>query len=172
LLTLGAYLLLYTPLKKKTPLCTLVGAFPGAMPPLIGWAAVRNSLSVEAGVLYLILFLWQFPHLLAIAWMYREDYGRAGLQMLPKDDGDGRATVRQILAYLFVLLPVSVIPVLMGQVGKAYLLGALALGSGFLHFGLRLASNRSNSVARRLVLASVVYLPLVFALMMLDKTRL
>jgi protoheme IX farnesyltransferase len=172
LLTLGAYLLFYTPLKKKTPLCTLVGALPGAMPPLIGWAAVRNSLSLDAWSLYIILFLWQFPHLLAIAWMYREDYARAGIQMLPRNDRDGRATVRQILGYSFVLLPASLAPVFMGQVGKVYLVGALALGLGFLHYGLRLVSNRSNSFARRLVLASIVYLPLVFALMMLDKTPL
>jgi len=171
LLTLAAYLLFYTPLKKRTPLCTLVGAFPGAMPPLIGWAAVRNSLSLDSGVLYLILFLWQFPHLLAIAWMYREDYARAGLQMLPRNDRDGRATVRQILGYLLVLLPVSLAPVFLGQVGKVYLVGALVLGLGFLHYGMRLALHRSNSFARRLVLASVVYLPLVFALMMADKTH-
>lgn len=172
LLTLGAYLLFYTPLKKKTPLCTLVGAFPGAMPPLIGWAAVRNSLSLDAWVLYTILFLWQFPHLLAIAWMYREDYARAGLQLLPRNDCKGRATVRQILAYSIVLLPVSLLPVFLGQVGEAYMVGALVLGCGLLHFGMRLAANRSNSFARRLVLASVVYLPLVFALMMVDKTPL
>jgi protoheme IX farnesyltransferase len=172
LLTLGAYLLLYTPLKKKTPLCTLVGAFPGAMPPLIGWAAVRNSLSLEAWALYLILFLWQFPHLLAIAWMYREDYARAGIQILPRNDREGRATVRQIVGYSLILLPVSLAPVFLGQVGKVYLVGALALGLGFLHYGTRLVSNRSNSFARRLVLASIVYLPLVFALMMLDKTPL
>jgi protoheme IX farnesyltransferase len=172
LLTLGAYLLFYTPLKKKTPLCTLVGAFPGAMPPLIGWAAVRNSLSLEAWVLYAILFLWQFPHLLAIAWMYREDYARAGLQMLPRNDYEGRATVRQILGYSLALLPVSVIPTFLGQVGWVYMIGASLLGLGLLHFAIRLAVRRANSLARRLVLASVIYLPLVFALMMLDKTPL
>jgi protoheme IX farnesyltransferase len=123
-------------------------------------------------VLYVILFLWQFPHLLAIAWMYREDYARAGLQMLPRNDREGRATVRQILGYSLVLLPASIVPVFLGQVGKAYLVGALVLGFGLLHYGMRLAANRSNSFARRLVLASVVYLPLVFALMMVDKTPL
>jgi protoheme IX farnesyltransferase len=172
LLTLGAYLLLYTPLKKRTPLCTLVGAIPGAMPPLIGWAAVRNGLALNAYVLYVILFLWQFPHLLAIAWMYREDYARAGLQMLRRNDYEGRTTMRQIMAYSLVLLPVSLAPVFLGQEGKTYLLGALVLGFGLLHYGMRLAANRSNSFARRLVLASVVYLPLVFALMMVDKTPL
>jgi protoheme IX farnesyltransferase len=171
-LTLGTYLLFYTPLKKKTPLCTLVGAFPGAMPPLIGWAAVRNSLSPEAWVLYAILFLWQFPHLLAIAWMYREDYARAGLQMLPGNDREGRATMRQIIAYLMALVPVSLIPAFFGQAGYAYLLGAGILGLGFLGYGARLAASRTNAQAKRLLLASIVYLPLVFALMMVDKTPL
>jgi protoheme IX farnesyltransferase len=170
LLTLASYLVFYTPLKKKTPLCTLVGAFPGAMPPLIGWAAVRNSLSPVAWALYIILFLWQFPHLLAIALMYREDYARAGLQMLPRNDREGRATVGQILGYSLALIPASLLPVFLGQAGKAYLVGALVLGFGFLHYGMRLALQRSDSSARRLALASVVYLPLVFALMMVDKT--
>jgi len=170
LLTLGAYLLFYTPLKKRTPLCTLVGAFPGAMPPLIGWAAARNGLGLDAWALYVILFLWQFPHLLAIAWMYREDYARAGLQMLPRNDREGRTTVRQILGYSLVLIPASLLPVFLGQAGKAYLVGASALGLGFFHYGMRLAFHRTNSLARRVVLASIVYLPLVFALLMLDKS--
>jgi protoheme IX farnesyltransferase len=171
LLTLGTYLLAYTPLKKRTPLCTLVGAFPGAMPPLIGWAAVRNSLSLEAWVLYAILFLWQFPHLLAIAWMYREDYARASLQLLPRNDREGRTTAWEILGYSLALIPASLMPVFLGQAGKVYLVGALVLGLGFFHFGMRLAVQRSNALARRLVLASIVYLPLVFALLMVDKTR-
>jgi len=168
--TLVAYLLVYTPLKKRTPLCTLVGAFPGAMPPLIGWAAARGSLSLTAWALYGMLFVWQFPHLLAIAWMYREDYARAGLQMLPRNDHDGRSTVRQILGYSLVLIPASLLPAFLGQAGRVYVGGALLLGLGLLHYGVRLATNRSNSLARRLVLASVVYLPLVFALLMVDKT--
>ena len=171
LLTLGTYLLAYTPLKKRTPLCTLVGAFPGAMPPLIGWAAVRNSLGLEAWALYAILFLWQFPHLLAIAWMYREDYARASLQLLPRNDREGRTTAWQILGYSLALIPASLMPVFLGQAGKVYLVGALVLGLGFFHFGMRLALQRSNSLARRLVLASIVYLPLVFGLLMVDKTR-
>jgi len=170
LLTLGSYLLFYTPLKKRTPLCTLVGAFPGAMPPLIGWAAARGSLSLTAWALYAMLFLWQFPHLLAIAWMYREDYARAGLQLLPRNDRDGRSTVRRILGYSLVLIPASLLPAFLGQAGKPYMGGALLLGLGLLHYGVRLATNRSNSLARQLVLASVVYLPLVFALLMVDKT--
>ncbi|HET7100969.1 MAG TPA: heme o synthase [Terriglobia bacterium] len=169
LLTLSTYLLIYTPLKRKTALCTLIGAFPGAMPPLIGWAAARGSLNAESLVLYSILFLWQFPHFLAIAWMYREDYSRAGLHMLPPEDPDGRLTSRQIIAFLVALVIVSMVPTLIGQVGKVYLFGAAVLGSYFLLHGARLARNRTNVLARRLVLASVLYLPLVFGLMMFDK---
>jgi heme o synthase len=169
LLTLGSYLAFYTPLKKKTPLCTLVGAFPGAMPPLIGWAAVRNSLSLEAWALYAIVFLWQFPHLLAIAWMYREDYSRAGIQLLPRNDSDGRKTVRQILAYSTALLPVSLVPALLGRAGLVYLVGAGILGLALLYCGARLAAWRTNALAKELLLASVAYLPLIFGLMMLDK---
>lgn len=167
--TLVSYLLIYTPLKKKTPWCTFVGAFSGAMPPLIGWAAVSGSLSREAWVLYAILFFWQFPHFLAIAWMYREDYARAGLLMLPKGDVEGKVTGRQIVAYALALLPVSLIPVWTGQVGAMYFFGALALGLMYLYASARLASSRTNVLARRLLLASIVYLPLVFALMMIDK---
>lgn len=169
LLTLITYLLVYTPLKKKTSLCTLIGAFPGAMPPLIGWAAVRGSLNAESMVLYAILFLWQFPHLLAIAWMYREDYARAGLRMLPPEDPDGRLTSSQIIAFLVALVLVSLVPTLIGQAGKVYLFGAVVLGTYFLLHGARMARNRTNQLARRLVLVSVLYLPLVFGLMMFDK---
>ena len=170
LATLGTYLLFYTPLKRQTPLCTLVGAFPGAVPPLIGWAAVRNGLSGEAWVLYAILFLWQFPHLLAIAWMYREDYARAGLQMLPRHDLDGRATVRQIIACTLALLPVSLIPALTGHAGKVYLVGAGMLGAGFLYYGVRMAAQRTNVLAKQLLMASIIYLPLVLGLLMFDRT--
>ena len=169
LLTLGSYLAFYTPLKRRTPLCTLVGAFPGAMPPLIGWAAARGSLSREAWVLYAVLFLWQFPHFLGIAWMYREDYTRAGYLMLPPTDVEGRFTGREIFACTLLLLPVSLMPVLLGQAGVVYLVGATLVGLAFLLCGARLAHSRSNALARRLVLASVVYLPLLFALMMVDK---
>ena len=159
----------YTPLKRRTPLCTVVGAFPGAMPPLIGWAAVRNGLSAQAWVLYAILFLWQFPHLLAIAWMYREDYARAGLQMLPRNDDDGRATVRQILACTLALLPVSLIPAFSGHAGTLYVVSAAMLGAGFLYYGARLAARRTNVLARQLLMASILYLPLVFAVLMFDR---
>ncbi len=171
LATLATYLIFYTPLKRRTPLCTLVGAFPGAMPPLIGWVAVRNGLSGEAWALYAILFLWQFPHLLAIAWMYREDYARAGLQMLPRGDRNGRATMRQIVACTLALVPVSLIPALSGNTGELYLVGAGILGAGFLYYSARLAARRTNVLARQLVLASIVYLPMVFALLMLDGAR-
>jgi len=169
LLTLAAYLVLYTPLKRKTPLCTLVGSFPGAMPPLIGWAAARGSLSFEAWILFAILFLWQFPHFTAIAWMYRQDYRRAGYLMLPPADQKGRFMATQVLGFSLLLIPVSLIPVMMGHAGRIYLVGATVLGVSFLYYGVRFAISRSNLLARRVMLASVVYLPLVYILMMLDK---
>ena len=168
--TLLTYLLIYTPLKKRTPWCTFLGAFPGAAPPLIGWAGAAGSLSGDAWVLYAILFLWQFPHFLAIAWMYRDDYARAGLKMLPQNDVGGDATMRQIMAGALLLLPVSLLPTWLGQAGSFYLAGAVLLGLMYIYSGFRLATTRTNTRARRLVLASVVYLPLVFALLMLDKS--
>jgi protoheme IX farnesyltransferase len=170
LLTLASYLLLYTPLKRKTSYCTLVGAFPGAMPPLIGWAAARGSLSLEAWILYAILFIWQFPHFLSIAWMYREDYARAGLLMLPTDDPQGRAAARQILVTSLALLPVSLIPTWLGQMGMIYFFGALVLGSVVLFFGASTARVRSNVLAKRLLMATVFYLPRVCGLMSADKS--
>lgn len=168
-LTLLTYLVFYTPLKRKTPLCTLVGAFPGAMPPLIGWAAARGTLNLEAWVLYAMLFLWQFPHFLAIAWLYREDYRRAGYLMLPAEDREGRSMAWQVLVFSTALVAVSLIPSWLGQVGPIYFLGALALGLGFLNYGVRLAVSRSKVLARQVLHASVVYLPLIFSLMMLGK---
>jgi heme o synthase len=169
LLTLASYLLLYTPLKRKTPYCTLVGAFPGAMPPLIGWAAARGGLSLEAWVLYAILFFWQFPHFLSIAWMYREDYSRAGFLMLPVDDPQGRRAARQILITSLALLPVSLLPTWLGQMGLTYFFGALLLGLVILYYGASTAAVKSKVVARRLLMASVFYLPLIFGLMIVDK---
>jgi protoheme IX farnesyltransferase len=169
LLTLTTYLALYTPLKRRTPYCTLVGAFPGAMPPLLGWAAASGSLSLGAWVLYVILFLWQFPHFMAIAWMYRDDYSRAGYMMLPSGGREGRFMAWQILGFMLALVPVSLLPTFLGHVGVTYFFGALVLGSGFFHYGVRLALLRSNAPARRLLFASIIYLPLVFGLMMLDK---
>ncbi len=168
-LTLATYLFLYTPLKKRTPLCTLVGAFPGAIPPLIGWVAASGDFTLGAGILYLILFLWQFPHFLSIAWLYREDYARAGIVMLPVIERDGKATGRQILVYCALLLPASLLPSLTGEMGWIYFCGAFALSALFLHYGIRAAAARTKVQARRLLQASVVYLPLVYGLMMVDK---
>jgi protoheme IX farnesyltransferase len=169
ILTLLSYLVLYTPLKRKTPLCTLVGAFPGAMPPLIGWAATRGHLNLEAWILYGILFLWQFPHFLAISWMYREDYTRAGFRMLPGADSRGRFTAIEVLVITVALIGVSLLPTWFGHEGKLYLLGALVSGLIFMLEGTRFAVSRSNIMARRLLHSSVIYLPVVFGLMMLDK---
>src|SRR6266567_228444 len=168
-LTLASYLFLYTPLKRKTPLCTLVGAFPGAMPPLIGWAAASGTLSFEAWVLYGIVFMWQFPHFMAIAWMYREDYARAGYLVLPYGERRGPFMACQSLVAPLVLIPLSLTPTFLGHAGLIYLVGALLLSSSFFYYGARLALRRSNVIARRLLFASIVYLPLVFVLMVLDK---
>jgi protoheme IX farnesyltransferase len=170
LLTLSTYLLLYTPLKRKTPLCTLVGAFPGAAPPLIGWAGASGSLSTEAWLLYAILFLWQFPHFMAIAWMYREDYARAGYQTLPLGERQGRFMAWQTIVFSLALIPVSLVPALLPRAGMVYFAGVLALSSGFFCYAARLAFCRTNTTARRLLFASIVYLPLIFALMMFGKT--
>jgi len=167
--TWASYLFLYTPLKKRTTWCTAVGAFPGAMPPLIGWAAARGTLDPQAWILYAILFLWQFPHFLSIAWMYREDYARGGIVMLPVVDPAGTATGRQIVAYALALLPVGVMPTFLGMAGPVYFLGALLLSLGFLWFSIRAARSHSNLHAKHLLHASVAYLPLLFALLMLDK---
>ncbi len=169
LLTWGSYLFFYTPLKKKTVLCTAVGALPGAMPPLIGWAAARNTLSLEAWVLYAILFFWQFPHFLSIAWMYREDYARAGIRMLPVVDPSGKATGRQMVLCSLALLPVSLAPTLLGMAGTLFAWGSLVLGSAFLYFTVQAALRPSNMRAKRLLQASIIYLPLLFALLALDK---
>jgi protoheme IX farnesyltransferase len=169
LTVIAGYLFAYTPLKTKTSLSTMVGAFPGAVPPLIGWAAARGSIDLEAWVLFAILFLWQFPHFLAIAWMYREDYSRAGILMLPVVEPDGRVTAQQIVVYTVLLLPVSLLPAAMGLSGKAYLYGAIILGLLFLYSSLRAAFSKSKQEARRLLLASVIYLPLLFILMVLDR---
>jgi protoheme IX farnesyltransferase len=168
MLTLGTYLLFYTPLKRKTPLCTLVGAFPGAVPPLIGWAGARDSLSLEAWGLYAIVFLWQFPHFMAIAWMYREDYARGGYLTLPRGEGQGRFMAWQVLVFSIALIPVSLIPTLLHEAGLAYFVGALVLSSGFFYYAARLAFYRSNASARRTLFASIVFLPLIFALRMLS----
>ena len=168
-LTVVTYLFLYTPLKRETPLCTLVGALPGAMPPLIGWAAASGNLGLGAWVLYAFVFLWQFPHFMAIAWMYREDYARAGYLVLPHGERRGRFMAWQSVMPLLVLALMIPTPVLLGQAGLLYLIGASVLSSGFLCFGAQLALRKSNLAARQLLFASIIYLPLVFVLMVLDK---
>lgn len=172
LLTLAMYLGLYTPLKQKTWWSTTIGAFPGAMPPLIGFAGAADKLTPEAWVLGAILFLWQFPHFYAIAWMYREDYSRAGIQMLPVVEPDGESTARQILLYSILLIPVSLLPKWMGMTGTVYMVGAIALGLWFLYSGVRVSLDRTKVRARRVLLTSVVYLPVLYALMLLDPVRL
>jgi len=170
--TLILYLFLYTPMKQKTWWSTTVGAFPGAMPPLIGYAAAAGRLTPDAWALFAILFLWQFPHFYAIAWMYREDYSRAGIKMLPVVEPDGRSTSRQILIYSVLLIPISLLPKWMGMTGGIYMAGAIALGLGFLYAGVRVSFDRTRARARRVLLASVVYLPVLYVLMVLDPVRL
>ena len=170
--TLFMYLFLYTPLKQKTWWSTTVGAFPGAMPPLIGYAAAAGKITLEAFVLGAILFFWQFPHFYAIAWMYREDYSRAGIKMLPVVEPDGESTARQILIYSLALIPISLLPKWMGMTGTVYMVGALALGLLYLYSGVRVTFDRSKVRARKVLLASVLYLPLLYGLMVLDPTRL
>ena len=169
LTVIAGYLFAYTPLKTRTTLSTMVGAFPGAVPPLIGWAAARGEIGLEAWVLFAILFLWQFPHFLAIAWMYREDYGRAGILMLPVVDPDGRVTAQQIVVYTVLLLPVSLLPTVLGTSGKIYFVGAIVLGLLFLYSSVRAAMSKSRQEAKRLLLASVIYLPLLFILMVVNR---
>ena len=142
------------------------------MPPLIGYAAARNHLTAEAWVLYAILFLWQFPHFYAIAWMYREDYSRAGIRMLPVVEPDGHSTSRQILIYSALLIPISLLPNWFGMAGSIYFVGALAMGLAFLYSGIRVTVDRTIFRARRVLLASVIYLPVLYGLMVFDPVRL
>ncbi len=169
LTVIAGYLFVYTPLKTRTSLSTALGAFPGAMPPLMGWTAARGEIDIAAWVLFAILFLWQFPHFLAIAWMYREDYGRAGIRMLPVVEPDGRVTGQQIILYALMLVPVSLLPAVLGISGKVYLFAALVLGILFLACSIRAALSKSNQHARQLLLASVLYLPLLFGVMVLNR---
>jgi len=162
-LTLLSYLFLYTPLKRRTPLCVLVGAFPGAMPPLIGWSAASGRLNGEAWLLYTILFLWQFPHFMAIAWMYREDYDRAGYSILPKGHARVAIVTLQTMLPLFALVPVSFVQFPAAPATVFYWAVRL-LGLGFLYLGLEFVLQQSRGAARRLLAASIVYLPLLFGL--------
>jgi heme o synthase len=166
--TLASYLFVYTPLKTRTTLSTVLGAFPGAMPPVIGWVAARGEAGIQAWILFAILFLWQFPHFLAIAWMYRDDYARAGIKMLPVVEPEGRVTGQQIISYTLMLVPVSLLPVFVNLAGSVYFAGALVLGLAFLYFSVKAAFVRTTWQARQLLLASVLYLPVLFALMVIN----
>ena len=163
LLTLLSYLFLYTPLKRRTPLCVIVGAFPGAMPPIIGWAAASGQLTVEAWILYAIVFLWQFPHFMAIAWMYREDYDRAGYLVLPRGNARVPFVILETILPLFALVEISVVQSPTRHAAIFYCTGVL-LGLGFLYSSLEFVLQRSRAAARRLLAASIVYLPLLFML--------
>jgi protoheme IX farnesyltransferase len=167
--TLASYVLLYTPLKRRTWLSTLIGAFPGALPPVIGWAAATGEVSIAALTLFAIVFFWQMPHFFAIAWLYREDYARAGLPLLPVVEPDGLSTGRQTLLYAAALVPVSVTPALVGLSGPVYVLSALVLGVALLGFSVQFARERSCASARRLFFASIVYLPALWAVLVADR---
>jgi heme o synthase len=167
--TLAIYAFVYTPMKRLTSFATVVGAVPGGLPPMIGWAAARGSLDTPAWALFLIVFLWQLPHFLAIAWLYRDDYARAGLPMLPVVDPDGASTARQALLYTTALLPVSLLPSALGLTGLVYAVAALALGLAFIGVGVGFAIRRTKPNARLLFLTSLIYLPALWIVMMLDR---
>ncbi|RMF86490.1 MAG: protoheme IX farnesyltransferase [Nitrospinota bacterium] len=167
--TAMSYLFLYTPLKRRTPFCSIVGAIPGALPPVTGWVAARGELSIEAGVLFAILFLWQMPHALAIAWLYREDYARAGIRVLPVANPDAVITVRQVVSNCVALFPVALFPTLIGLTGVVYFFAMFFLGVIFLGCGIDLARSCSPKAARRLVKVSFIYLPIQLALMAFDR---
>ncbi len=175
-LTALVYLAAYTPLKKISPVCTFVGAFPGAMPVVLGWTAVRGQLEAETLILFAIMFVWQFPHFLSIAWLYREDYAQGEIRMLPVVDSDGKSTVWRILAYSGALIPVSVLPVAMGMAGRVYLAGAILMGAALFRVSMGMAypqlpatAAASKAPARRLLRATIFYLPALFALMMANS---
>jgi heme o synthase len=171
LFTLLGYLFLYTPLKKRSPACTTVGAIPGAMPPLIGYAAAKGRLDWSALALFAILFVWQFPHFYAIAWMHRDDYARGGIRMLPVIDPDGEMTAKRVVACSLLLIPVSLVPRFLGMTGSMYFIAAVAGGFGLLYFGIRLRRECTARRARQLLLASVFYLPAILAAMVIDRSH-
>ena len=177
-LTALVYLAAYTPLKQISPICTFVGAFPGAMPVVLGWAAARGRVELETLILFAIMFIWQFPHFLSIAWLYREDYARGEIRMLPVVRPDGKSTLWRILAYTVALIPVSILPVALGMAGRIYFAGALLLGAALLRVSFGMAQPQlpvtapgSKGPARRLLRATILYLPLLFALMMANSGR-
>jgi len=163
------YLGLYTPLKRKTPLCSVVGAVPGALPPVTGWVAAHNGFGIEAWILFAILFLWQLPHSLAIARLYRDDYASAGIRLLPVVEPDAKSTGRQIVTNCLALLAVGLMPTLVGLTGAAYFIAALVLGAVFLGYGIAFAVSRTVPAARQLLFASLLYLPVLLIVMALDK---
>jgi protoheme IX farnesyltransferase len=167
--TVAGYLFAYTPLKRVTSLATVVGAVPGAIPPLMGWAALADDLALGAWPLFGILFLWQLPHFLSIAWIYRDDYARGGFPMLPVLDADGTKTSRQMVLWSAALVPVSLLPAVLGLAGGVYFAGALALSLGYLAAALPFVRTRTAAAARRLLLASVTYLPLLFLALVVDR---
>jgi protoheme IX farnesyltransferase len=168
LLTLISYNVVYTPMKRRSQLATLVGAVPGALPPMIGWAAAQGRLTPEAWALFAIVFVWQIPHFMAIAWLYRDDYRSAGFPMLPVIEPDGRRTGRHALIFAAALLPVSLVPSFVGLSGWIYFWIALALSTGLLGLSIRFATTRSEIAARALFFGSITYLPLIWAAMMLN----
>lgn len=163
------YVLLYTPLKTRTSASTAIGAIPGALPPLMGWTSASNEITLGAWILFALLFLWQFPHFLAIAWMYREQYAKAGILMLPVIEPEGKITAKQIVIFTILLLPISVAPFFIGLAGWVYLIGASVLGIWFLTASIGAARAKTNEKARKLLLVSVIYLPLIFLLMVFNK---
>ena len=167
--TLTTYLFLYTPLKRITPLATIVGAVPGALPPVMGWTAACNEITLDTWILFAILFLWQMPHFLSLAWMYRRDYMRAGYRLMTVSDENGSTTSGHILAYCLALIPVTIIPAALGLFGLIYLLGTIALGLGFFYLSLRYRFDRSNHTARQVFFASLLYLPALLLVMVVDK---
>jgi len=168
-ITLMSYIFIYTPLKRKTYWSTLIGAVPGALPAMGGWTAVTGNITLETWILFSILFFWQIPHFLAIAWIYREDYARGGFPVLPVVDKRGIKTSYHVLTTCVALLSVSLLPTLMGLTGVTYLSGASILGITFLVFGIKLTQHKTNRSAKRLLHASIIYLPLLMFLMLADK---
>lgn len=169
LIVIIGYVLVYTPLKTRTSASTAIGAIPGALPPLMGWTAAANEITIGAWALFAMQFLWQFPHFLAIAWMYREEYAKAGILMLPVVEPEGRITARQIVMFAIMLLPVSLAPFFFGISGYFFLVGGSILGLCMLWASIQAARSKTNSQARKLLLVSVIYLPLLFLLMVADK---
>lgn len=169
LVVIVGYVLVYTPLKTRTSASTAIGALPGALPPLMGWTAAANEITLGAWALFAMQFLWQFPHFFAIAWMYREQYAKAGILMLPVVEPEGKLTARQIVMFAIMLLPVSLAPFFFGLAGPVFLIGAILLGIWFLWASIQAARAKTKEKARRLLLVSVIYLPLLFILMVADK---